>query len=300
MPSIIVAAVDRSPLSMRVVRHAIDLAKAMRSQLHFVFVKVPYGESFDKQTEDLRKRYVAEQIEALNASDLEVVHTTLESDVIAPTIINYAEDQGADLIVMGSHGRRGFRKFIMGSVALEVGRSSNCPVYTIGGKNETEAGYNPLSQILVPFDFSEDATRALEYATIMAESLNANIEVLHVVEDNFYPSFYSPFMHAVYESTKEIQQLAYDTLLKRVEQTGFDMDRVEITVIPGHPASEIARFAEDSTTDLIIMATHGLTGLRHLFMGSVAERTAQMATCPVLTLRMQPLELGTVPEMVLT
>lgn len=281
----IVAAVDRSPHALRVIRHAIDLAKLSNSELHFVFVKIPFGETFDKLTEDHRRHLVAEQLTALDAENVVVHHEVISAEVVAPSIVHYAGHIGANLIVMGSHGRRGFRKFIMGSVAMEVVRSAECPVYTVGGKDETDAGRNPMSQILVPYDFSGDSEQALEYAVSMATILNANIDVLHIVEDAFYPAFYGPFMHSVYESSPDIEQIARETLKRRIEETNFDLRRVDITVMPGHPGADISRYAEENAMDLIIMATHGLSGVRHLFMGSVAERTAQTAPCPVLTIR---------------
>jgi len=284
-PSKILAAVDRSPLAVRVIKNAIDLAKATGSELDFLFVKVPYGEPYDKPVDVHRHLFIGEQVEDQHANNLIITQSAIEADEVAPGIVDYANQNDCDFIVMGSHGRRGFRKLMLGSVALEVMRSAQCPVFTVGGKDETDPGHNPMSQILVPFDFSEYSLTALDYAARLAEKLNANLDVLHVVEDTFYPAFYGPFMHSIYESTPNIEKLVEEKMHRCVEDTGFDMRRVTLSVRPGHPGSEIAHYSEDNAMDIIIMATHGLSGMQHLFMGSVTERTAQLAKCPVLTLR---------------
>lgn len=284
-PSKILAAVDRSPLALRVVKNAIDLANATDSELHFLFVKVPYAGPYDKLVDVHRHLFIREQLEEQHAESVIVTQSSVDADEVAPGIVEFARANDCDFIVMGSHGRRGFRKLMLGSVALEVMRSASCPVFTIGGKDETEAGHNPMAQILIPFDFSDYSLTALEYAARLAEKLHANLDVLHVVEDTFYPAFYGPFMHSIYESTPNIEKLVEEQMRRHVEDTGFDMRRVVLSVRPGHPGSEIAHYADEKAIDIIIMATHGLSGLQHLFMGSVTERTAHLAKCPVLTLR---------------
>lgn len=281
----ILAAVDRSPQAVRVVKHAIDLAKTSGADLHFLFVKVPYGEPYDKPVDVHRRLFINEQIDEQDAEELNITHAVREADEAAQAIVEYADENECELILMGTHGRRGIRKLMLGSVAQEVIRTANSPVLTIGANDQTEAGQNPFSQILVPFDFSDHSEAALSYAVTIGEALNANLEILHVVEDNFYPAFYGPFLHSIYESKPNIEELAAEKMRRSVENTGFDMRRVTLSVIPGHPGSEIARYADEHAIDLIIMATHGLSGMQHLFLGSVTERTVQLAKCPVLTLR---------------
>lgn len=285
-PSTILAAVDRSPLAIRVVKNAIDLAKSMNAALHFLFVELPYGEPIDKTMEAHRRLFINEQVDAIGAQKIQVTHAIRKGDQVAVELVRYATDNNCDLIVMGSRGRRGFRKLMLGSVALEVMRSAPCPVFTVGGKDETDPGHNPLSQILVPFDFSDHSMGALAYAARFAEQLNSNLDVLHIIEDTFYPAFYGPFTHSVYETTPNIEDLVKEKMRRCIELVDFDLHRTTLSVLPGHPGSEIANYADDNAIDLIIMATHGLSGMQHLFMGSVAERTAQLAKCPVLTLRL--------------
>jgi len=282
----VLAAVDRSPGAVRVVKHAIDVAMSAEAELHFLFVKVPYGEPYDKPVDVHRRLFIDEQLDLQDARGLDVEHSVVEADEVAPAICAYAEEHGCELIVVGTHGRRGLRRFVLGSVAADLLRTAPFPVFTVPAHDETEAGRNPFSHILVPFDFSDHAEYALEYAVHLAKRLNAEIELLHVVEDNFYPAFYGTFLHSIYESQPKIEELAREKMVRAATDAGLSPDRAKLTVIPGHAGSDIARHAQENSVDLIIMATHGLSGMAHLFMGSVAERTVQLARCPVVTTRM--------------
>ncbi len=281
----ILAAIDRSLLSIRVIRSAIDFAVATDSDLEFLSIDIGRDGSVDMQVEVHLKHFVGEQTAALGADSLPWSLSVRASREVAEEIVSYADETGNDMIVIGTHGKRGFKKLMLGSVALEVMRTATVPVFTIGDNDDTDTAQNPFSQILIPYDFSQHSELALDYGILMANRLNARIDVVHVVEDTMYPAFCGPFVQSVYDASPGLEEIAREKLRRIVENSGFNMSRASIQIMHGHPARALTEYAKKNSMDLIVMTTHGLTGMQHLFMGSVAERTVQLVHCPVLTLR---------------
>lgn len=142
-----------------------------------------------------------------------------------------------------------------------------------------------LHRILVPTDFSKHSENALTYATAFAEKFNAELYLLHVVQDLalFVPEAVSPTPIAppVEQLTASVRE-ALDRVIDTHELRRFT---VHAEVREGSPFYEIIRFTRENDIDLIIMGTHGHTGLVHVLLGSVAEKVVRKAPCPVLTVR---------------
>ncbi len=140
-----------------------------------------------------------------------------------------------------------------------------------------------LKSILVPIDFSEASKKALHYAARMAEQFGSKITLLNVVEPIATPDFgYHPLML----ETDKIKKAAKENLDKLSRQFRLPARLLEgIVVRYGTPFVEIAEAARTLKVDLIIITTHGYTGLKHVLMGSTAERVVRHAPCPVLTVR---------------
>lgn len=140
-----------------------------------------------------------------------------------------------------------------------------------------------IREILYPTDFSENAAAAWPYVLHMAEQLGARVLVLHVAPGP-YPA---PETFLAVEQWREIfaaHRREADAQLGALASTASGV-KVEILVGRGVPFLEIVRVAAERKADLIIMGTHGRTGLAHALMGSVAEKVVRMAACPVLTVR---------------
>ncbi|WP_408629705.1 universal stress protein [Anaeromyxobacter oryzisoli] len=145
-----------------------------------------------------------------------------------------------------------------------------------------------LTRILVPIDFSPSARAALEYATFLAGKLDAELEVLHVWEP---PGYLGPDTLALlpvgsgepaWEQTRaEVQRELEQQLARAVARPRAFSVRVEA----GEPSDTILRLAREGGVDLIVMGTHGRTGLSRLLIGSVAEAVLRRSGCPVLTIR---------------
>jgi nucleotide-binding universal stress UspA family protein len=141
-----------------------------------------------------------------------------------------------------------------------------------------------IQRILVPVDFSETSKRALEYASLFVKSFDAKLDVLHV----WRPSEYAGDEMVVL--TRSEPELTLSTYLRNhadQQLSAFlkDVPHSKQMLEAGDPAQVIAKVADEGAYDLIIMGTHGRTGLSHLMMGSVAEKVVRLAPCPVLTYR---------------
>jgi nucleotide-binding universal stress UspA family protein len=212
-------------------------------------------------------------------------------------ILSAAADLGCDLVVMGTHGRTGVRRLVLGSVAERVVRSSPCPVLVVREDRQPR-----LDNVLVPVDFSDHSTNAARYAIRLASRANPAIELLHVWD-------IPPHMRSVaiaeraggapvplWELTRGRVQAAMSELVAKLDaEINAAMDerhglllrqRIEI----GSTAETITDIAAMSGHDLIVLGTHGRTGLSRLAMGSVASKVVRTAACPVLVV---PPTLGT-------
>jgi nucleotide-binding universal stress UspA family protein len=144
-----------------------------------------------------------------------------------------------------------------------------------------------LDRILVPVDFSKASDRAIRYATTLANKFGARVSLLHVVEDPFVTGAWQAeaFIANIPELLTELilgARTHLGELKKDLAAHGFIVDTAVIT---GPPAGAIVDHAAAGHFDLIVMGTHGRTGLSHALLGSVAERVVQRAPCPVLTVR---------------
>ena len=199
----------------------------------------------------------------------------------APEILEYAKDCDADLIVMGTHGRRGFRRFLVGSVAAEVVRKAPCPVATFR-PDSSETG-SP-ERILAAVDLSDISASVIEHAVALAAGNQASLDLLHVIATPPLPVYYEMGAPAVYyQNLSEIQQqsrAALEQLLGECEHTGL---ATEVHVTEGGPIDQILALAERKASDLVVVGSRGLTGLSRVLLGSVAEAVVRTADCPVFT-----------------
>jgi nucleotide-binding universal stress UspA family protein len=144
----------------------------------------------------------------------------------------------------------------------------------------------PMSRLLVPTDFSDCAERSLLYAVELAKELNARLTLLHVYRVPTYPVPDGGAAYLQPDSLALFLARIDDALarLKAIVVTDNDDIPVELRAEEGVPAEEIVRIAEDGNYDAIVIGTHGRGGLRHMIMGSVAERVVRAAPCPVITI----------------
>lgn len=198
----------------------------------------------------------------------------------ASHITDYATSASIALIVMGTHGRGGVARMVMGSVAETVVRTAPCPVLTVHGAAGSSVGFR---RILVPTDFSAASGAALDVALLLAARFAASLHLLHVLPEIYVDGGSEAFT----AEAPEIRTLRLMNARERLAHRVPDHCPSSMTTeaIFGAPAETIAAYAADNHFDLIVMGTHGRMGIAHLLRGSVAERVVRTAQCPVMTTR---------------
>ena len=168
-----------------------------------------------------------------------------------------------------------------GNVVVELERSD--------GPNIERAVQNPelgrIHKILVPVDFSANSRKAVAYASAFAKQFQASLTFLHVVQVNYaYGEFGAIDFSALEREMRTGAEKELGVLLATAKEAGL---AAEAVIREGSPPRIIAEVARELGTDLLIISTHGYTGLRHVLMGSIAEHVVRYAPCPVLVVRQQ-------------
>jgi nucleotide-binding universal stress UspA family protein len=213
-----------------------------------------------------------------------VTCATAEGLSPAPMILDYAETHDIDLIARSTHGRRGVRRLLLGSVAEEVVQRSLCPVLTMGGGG---AGHSLSPQrILVAVDLSDHSAAPVALAKHLAALFGAETQLLHVLVRSPLPAYYDGVgvPHPAFKSPL-LEKEAQTALEALYEDAGGPPGPLSVQIEHGLAVEQILRFAAANSSDLVVLASHGLTGVSHLLMGSVAERVVRQASCPVLTVK---------------
>lgn len=213
--------------------------------------------------------------------ELSLVQNQVESAAPAEEIVSYSEDKDIDLIAMGTHGRRGVDRMLFGSVTEEVVRKAPCPTLTVRRGAEV-APSQAVRRILVPIDFSDASDTAVQHAKEIALTYGAEIDLLHVVEEPFYPPAYElsppnfPTEEVVERSEAQLGDMAR-------EEIGYEHVMVEAT--SGRPYRTILDYIDENDVNLTVLATHGRTGVDRLLLGSVAERVLRQSPKPVFVVK---------------
>ena len=290
----ILAAVDFSEGGKKALKAAVRLATDGNAHLHVSYVQVLHDDPFMPVAAGAHQTRIREALDALiDASEARThvasVHAAVLRDVsAAPGLVRYAVDKDIDLIGLGTHGRRGLRRLMLGSVAEELVRTAPCPVLTVHNDDQPVAIMpGPTAEILVPVDFSSKSLAAVPLARELASMTGARVRMLHVVEEVVHPAFYNAGAFSIYDIQPDVEQHAREHLEAAYAKQYGPAVPVVFDVIRGHAAAEIVAAAEASKSGMIVMATHGLGGMAHVFLGSVAERVVRTAKCPVLTVRAQ-------------
>jgi nucleotide-binding universal stress UspA family protein len=181
---------------------------------------------------------------------------------------------------MGTHGRTGLDRFLVGSVTERVVRTSDVPVLTSRLKPDDRAGYD---RILIPTDGSEAATTAIDHGIAIAERYDATIYALSVVDLSALAGSYDVGVGPdIVEARNEDCEQAVAEVTERCEDRGLD---ITTEVAQGTPYRTIQDYIGDEEIDLVTMGTHGRTGLDRYLVGSVTERVVRTSDVPVLTAR---------------
>ncbi len=276
---------DRSDSAEQARRHASFLADRHGAQLHAI--RVEEREADWNDVIDIQEADVLSDLR-LDAdpgalSPTQVVERSFVHPSVADGILSYAAEHDIDLIVMGTHGRRGVQRWMMGSIAEEVVRRSECPVLTVVARTQDPDDEAPASvgRLLVPVDFSDPTDSLIGHAREIALAYDADIALLHVIEPVSLPNAYGTAPLTLDpDSVREDARAALEDRADRLREAGLDVDTHLRT---GHPAENILAAVEDEAADVVTIATHGRTGMRRILLGSIAEKVVRRAPVLVFT-----------------
>ena len=288
---------DFSTCSSAALAVGLEWAHGYGAHLHVIHVEVIRGAVSPKP--DVLEKHAAtlkEQIEAVINEHSERVgvafrksvsysFSVIEDVAACPPLLAYIHEHQIDQVIMGTHGHRGLRRAVLGSVAEETVRFAPCPVLTVHADDLRHSFKEDIKRILVPLDFSASSSHALQRGRELAGVFGAELTLLHVIEDILHPFYITPEASSIYNFQPDLEARARSGLEKLYAATRGPEVPVNYRLIPGNPIQEIVLFAEKKYTDLIVIASHGLTGLDRALLGSVTERVVRMATCPVYTLK---------------
>lgn len=211
---------------------------------------------------------------------------------VAAEVLARARAIPSDLLVMGTHGRSGFERLVLGSVTEKVLCKAACPVLSVPRSVKDAAPAPPVlfKRIVCAIDFSDCSMRALNYAMSLAQEADAQLTVLHVLElpPALLPEVHEPMLKRPQKIAKLIEDLEEDRrqqLSDAVPESVRAYCTVESICATGKPYREILRVAAEQKSDLIVIGIHGRSAADLLFVGSTAQHVVRQSLCPVLTLR---------------
>jgi len=292
---------DGSPLAERALPYALALGNAMRVPVTLMHV-VP----LPKLTLDYQLRYDATEEAALLAqagdmlesrartlvgSALRVATYAAAGDA-AEEIVRYAERSDGRCIVMATHGAGGVLHWAFGSVARKVLAAATVPTLVVRPRAVPERPGEPatIQKILVPLDGSDLAREALTLVKTIAKPLRATVTLARIVPiptGMYMASPYTPMMTQPYfDETIAAQRAAaaadLDAIVGELREAGITATSV---VQAGSPANQLLDLLADGQYDLVVISSHGRTGVKRWVLGSVAERLVEASHTPVLIVR---------------
>lgn len=210
----------------------------------------------------------------------------------ASEILSQAAETQSDLLVMGTHGRAGFERLLLGSVTEKVLRKATCPVLTVPRRHPDAVPATPVlfKRILCPVDFSDCSMHALNYATSLAQEANAKLTIVHVMAYDLAdtPDMYDTMLTDDRLSLADYRQRREDEARQRLRESVPDAVAaycsVETMMARGKPGREILRIADEQQSDLIVIGVHGRGAADLMVFGSTTNHVVRGAVCPVLTL----------------
>lgn len=304
----ILVPIDFSEMSGPAIETAQRLAKRFGAAVHLVYVHeyyypvgfmapgAPVPMSIVTFREDAVQRITAKLRALAKKFGISATNCYIQNDTpVFHEVCKVARQINADLIVTPTHGYTGVTHFFEGSHAERIVQHSPCPVL-VARKREKKPSRvassgkasGSIDTILVPVDFSQSSFQALEYAVEFAERVVAKLIVFHAVHFGYAFTADGYGMCDLSVLTETARKGAERQMEKFLRLAKFRGVKFETAVKVGPPVSEICAFAEQRDVDLIITATHGRTGFKHLLIGSVAEQVVRYARRPVLVVPSYP------------
>ena len=286
----ILCPVDFSDFSANAYHYALSMARHYQAALFLTHVvdfdlppyeyytpAVDFDEMFRKACADAREQL--QEFAKSRSSNGIHPECFVQEGAVTDSILSFAEAQMVDLIVMGTHGRKGFDRVTLGSVAEKVIRKAHCPVLAVhmpgpdavakeGAQSSVE-----LRKFIYRTDFSDPSNRSLDYALSAAAALDAELTLLHVLED--IPRS-ADIEKIIATATRKLEEL--------IPTATVQPGHIKTLVRIGKAYEQIIELALEIPADLVIMAVLGRNALNLAVFGSTTYRVIQLGPCPVLAI----------------
>ena len=296
-PRQVLVPIDFSAASLRALDYGLTVAKAFSahlSLLHVINRAMParYGQFVPTAEEEATHITQAEQdlrqlVTKSKSSHLDYSVKVLLGE-IDQQILRAVDEQSVDLVIMGSHGRRGFTRWFVGSVTERVLREIPVPLMTVatlaGKTSPVPEGPVRLDRILCPSDFTDSEEVALPLAVEFAKRFDSELEIVHVVEHLKRSPTSAPYTAAELVAEQEVLITNARSKLEDVaSRVGSDSVTVRKTVLEGHASDAILSHATASGASLLVITLHRMNFVERALVGATAERLVRTASIPVLT-----------------
>jgi nucleotide-binding universal stress UspA family protein len=285
----ILCPVDFSEFSARAVHHAVLLAKSYGAPLTMLHV-VATSPTVDVPPIELTaadREHLVQTMKALVGeapSSVPIDFRVCEARDVRQEILEQIDILKANLVVIGTHGRTGFEKLLLGSVAEKVLRKASCPVMVVPRSAPDAVGPVHFTRIVCPVDFSGCSEKALTYALSIAQETDAQLTIMHVIEmppelrEHFatVPDLDIDRLHASARAaaTQRVRDL--------VSRSARGSRAVDVVVREGAAYRQILAVAAEQRSDVIVMGVEGRGAVDLAVFGSNTSHVIRAATCPVL------------------
>jgi nucleotide-binding universal stress UspA family protein len=285
--------IDFSDASRHALDHAVMLAGWFRSRLtvmhvrHPVFIMEPpilFAQLVDSEPatlEDVETR-LHSFLAPVRAAGIVCDELAVDGNNPAACIVEAVKKIDADLVVMGTHGRRGFERLLLGSVTERVVRTAPCPVVTVPPPTVTTSAL-PFKRVVCAVDFSDASISALRFARSLAQESNSALTILHVLE--WPPENEALAMFDMTEYRDAVRTDAEERLTAMAHDPEVAGPEPTIRLVMGKAHAQILAVAVEEQADIIVLGVHGRNPIDLMLFGSTTNQVIRRATCPVLTLR---------------
>jgi nucleotide-binding universal stress UspA family protein len=286
---------DFSEASRRALLHALGIARRQECGIAVLHVQSAFAVAAQVEAglyvnelpsaQDALIDFVAKTVNDQH-HDIELVSKT--GDVVE-VIIEQAKRESSDLLIMGTNGRSGIARVLLGSVTEQVLRRADCPVMTIpaAAAGPHDGDREMFDPILCPSDFSRSCRKALKLALSIADQADARVILMHALQ---WPTLMGgslplPVVADINANGADRRREALATLQLGLPYNARSKGRYRARVVPGRPTETILRIAQEEHVGLIVMGVQSRGTIDRLIFGSTTREVIHAAACPVLSIR---------------
>jgi nucleotide-binding universal stress UspA family protein len=289
----IACATDLSDSATQALRHGVALAREFQSRLllcHVIDLPTPsmYGEAYLAPEEHLNRNleFARERIDAL----MERMAVRWEARICvgqpAEELTRIALEDRVQVAITATHGRKGLKRLLLGSVTEKLMRTLPCPLLVVRGGPNTAPPFDGalrFKRILVGCDFSPDADLALAHALSLAQEFQSELHLAHVIEMPTYTEILRPVLEHRQSSSHMIKEYLQGKLDALVPEDARHWCRAVTVLLEGQPYAQLLRYADQAAIDLIVLGTRGHGVIDTMLIGSTTDRVIRHAVCPVFS-----------------